>query len=164
MDLCNRGRAGYVWADLMGAVAADQGRCRDTGAAHQRPGRYALRAALKPSLLAASRKTGSALTARIHGQTAAQADIKDVIGHSAHWIDLVTGQARDGQARHDVRVRAPGSNCSELRACNAELRASGIGPQRPGVAHRSTFVGKNEQGPALLRPRLPDARRQTQRM
>ncbi len=50
--------------------------------------------------------------------------VKDIVGHRAHWIDLFLGWYTDGQADKEVAFPAPGYKWSDLKAYNAELRAS----------------------------------------
>ncbi|WP_299869294.1 ClbS/DfsB family four-helix bundle protein [uncultured Hoeflea sp.] len=50
--------------------------------------------------------------------------IKDVIGHRAHWIELLLGWYADGQAGKQVAFPAPGYKWNQLKAYNADLRAA----------------------------------------
>ena len=48
--------------------------------------------------------------------------IRDIVGHRAHWVDLMLGWYRDGQAGGQVCFPAKGYKWNQLKVYNARIR------------------------------------------
>ncbi|MBL4784955.1 MAG: ClbS/DfsB family four-helix bundle protein [Cohaesibacteraceae bacterium] len=50
--------------------------------------------------------------------------IRDIVGHRAHWVDLMLGWYRDGQAGRQVFFPAKGYKWNQLKVYNAQIGES----------------------------------------